>query len=447
MVVKNYGSLNILENLLHSEFQYLKQLETEPDPQQIVGIQLQNGLQVIMMKNHRTPIVAMDIWYKVGSKNEKPGKSGFAHLFEHMMFEGSQNVGKAEHMRMINDVGGTVNGSTSQDRTNYWEIVPANQLELALWLEADRMRSLRITQENFENQRSTVKEERRLRIDNQPYMRVLYELKDEVAYTNFAYKHSVIGSMEDLDRATLDDVRSFHELFYRPNNAVLTIVGDFQVLHALALVRKYFEKIPKGPAIPKVDLTEPTNEDEIRLVYEDQFAPFPAVAVSFKIPERTHPDFYALEILEKIFFDGESSRIYSRLVEKDQTALHVFGGQDGKFGPGLFFIFAQLHPGKKFSDLENTIFREFEEICHEQLTGVELTKAKNKIKSDFVSQQESVRSLADLFCFYATLQNDPEQLYREMALFEKISAAEVQKVAKSYFSRKNSSVIEIYPKK
>lgn len=432
---------------MHSDFQYLKQLEIEPDPQQIVGIQLQNGLQVIMLKNHQTPIVAVDIWYKVGSKNEKSGKSGFAHLFEHMMFEGSQNVAKAEHMRMINDVGGMVNGSTTQDRTNYWEIVPANQLALALWLEADRMRSLRITQENFENQRSTVKEERRLRIDNQPYMRVLYELKDEVAYKNFAYKHSVIGSMEDLDRATLQDVRNFHELYYRPNNAVLTMVGDFEMQSALALVRQYFEKIPSGTSIPEVDLTEPAPDDEIRHVYEDQFAPFPALAMSFKIPERTHPDFYALEILEKIFFDGESSRFYSRLVEKDQVALHVFGGQDGKFGPGLFFIFAQLHPRKKFSDLENIINQEFDRISAEQLSDDELTKAKNKVKSDFVSQQESVRSLADMFCYHAMLYDDPGQFYKEMALFEKVSAANVQNVAQKYFSKNYKSVIEIYPKK
>jgi predicted Zn-dependent peptidase len=438
--------LKFLENFLYSEFHYLKELGAEADPQQIVGIQLQNGFQVIMMKNHRTPIVAVDLWYKVGSKNEKPGKSGFAHLFEHMMFEGSENVGKAEHMRMINDVGGMVNGSTTQDRTNYWEIVPANQLELALWLEADRMRSLRITQENFENQRSTVKEERRLRIDNQAYMRVLYELKDEVAYSNFAYKHSVIGSMEDLDRATLEDVRGFHELYYRPNNAILTIVGDFQMQPALALVRKYFEEIPAGPSIPIIDLTESQNDDEIRINYQDQFAPFPAIAVSFKIPERKHPDFYALEILEKIFFDGESSRFYSRLVEQDQLALHVFGGQDGKFGPGLFFIFAQLHPGKKFTEMENTIFQEYEKIYHEQITDDELSKAKNKINSDFISQQESVRSLADLFCYHAMLYDDPKQFYKEMALFEEVSAADVQEVAQKYFTSTNRSVIEIYPK-
>ena len=208
----------------HTPFRFHKKLVSEPEEFQLTGLQLENGLQVIMLKNHQVPVVAVDIWYKVGSKDEKPGKSGFAHLFEHMMFEGSENVGKAEHMKLLTDVGGTVNGSTTQDRTNYWQVVPANQLELALWLEADRMRSLKINRENFENQRATVKEERRLRIDNQPYMPVIYELKDQIAHENFAYQHSVMGSMEDLDRATLEDVTAFHSLYYRPNNAVLTVV-------------------------------------------------------------------------------------------------------------------------------------------------------------------------------------------------------------------------------
>ncbi|UCF65516.1 MAG: insulinase family protein [bacterium] len=428
-------------------FQFLNTLDQEPEEQQIVGIQLNNGLQVVMLKNQRTPIVAVDLWYKVGSKDEQPGKSGFAHLFEHMMFEGSQNVGKAEHMKLINDVGGMVNGSTTQDRTNYWEIVPANQLELALWLEADRMQSLHVTRENFDNQRATVKEERRLRIDNQPYMRVLYELKDEIAYSNFAYKHSVIGSMEDLDRATLQDVRDFHDLYYRPNNAVLTLVGDFQMCHAAELIQKYFSPIPAGQSIPPVNLTEPPGKQEIRFNYEDQFAPFPAISVAFKIPERTHPDYYALEILEKILFDGESSRFYSRLVEEDQVALHVFGGQDGKFGPGLFFIFAQLHPQKHFSDLENTILQEFEKIGQDAISKQELVKAQNKIRHDFISQQESVRSLADLLCFYTTLSGNPEQLYREMSRFEKVTVDDLQRVARKYFSATNRSIIEIYPRK
>jgi zinc protease len=431
--------------VVNPDFQFQSEITVEPDGNTLSGLILPNGLQVVMIKKSETPIVAVDIWYKVGSRDEKPGKSGFAHLFEHMMFQGSENVGKAEHMKLINDVGGMVNGSTSQDRTNYFQVVPANQLELALWLEADRMRSLSVNLENFENQRSTVKEERRLRIDNQPYMRVLYELKDEVAYTNFAYKHSVIGSMEDLDRASLQDVKDFHDLYYRPNNAVLSVVGDFSVVETTGLLQKHFGDIPSGRPVPGIDLTEPDSRRKNRYNYRDPFAPFPALMVFYLIPERTHPDFYALELLEKILFDGESSRFYSSLVEDQQLALHMFGGNDGKFGPALFFIFAQLHPGKDLGELEKSIQKEFQSVCNNEVSSSELEKAKNKVKADFISQQETVRSMADLLCFYATLYENPAKLFRELHSFEQITIDDLQQAAARYFLPENRSVIEIYP--
>ncbi|OGB65640.1 MAG: hypothetical protein A2Y94_06885 [Caldithrix sp. RBG_13_44_9] len=431
----------------HTPFRFHKKLVSEPEEYQLTGFQLENGLQVIMLKNHQVPVVAVDIWYKVGSKDEKPGKSGFAHLFEHMMFEGSENVGKAEHMKLLTDVGGTVNGSTTQDRTNYWQVVPANQLELALWLEADRMRSLKINLENFENQRATVKEERRLRIDNQPYMPVIYELKDQISYRNFAYQHSVMGSMEDLDRATLEDVTAFHSLYYRPNNAVMAVVGDFTVQQAYTLVKKYFSKIPTGAAIPAVDLSESRCQREVRFTFPDSFAPFPAILISQLIPERTHSSFYPLELLEKILFDGESSRFYRKLVEEEQLALHVVGGQDGKFGPALFFLFAQLHPEKKLLDLEKTIYAEFEQLQSRGVSEEELEKAKNKVRTDFVSQQESVRSLADTLCMYHTVYQQPERFFTELERFEKITATEVQAAAKEFLGPDGRSVIEIIPRK
>lgn len=431
---------------MDSDFQFHSEFTVEPDENTLNGLVLPNGLRVVMIKKSETPVVAVDIWYKVGSRDEKPGKSGFAHLFEHMMFQGSENVGKAEHMKMINDVGGMVNGSTSQDRTNYFQVVPANQMELALWLEAERMRSLRINLENFENQRSTVKEERRLRIDNQPYMRVLYELKDEVAYTNFAYKHSVIGSMEDLDRASLQDVKDFHDLYYRPNNAVLSVVGDFSVVETTRLLQEHFGSIPAGESVPGSDLTEPDFRKENRHNYQDPFAPFPALMVSYLIPERTHPDFYALELLEKILFDGESSRFYRSLIEDRQLALHMFGGNDGKFGPALFFIFAQLHPGKDLHDLEKSVQKEFESICSSKVSSTELEKAKNKVRTDFISQEETVRSLADLLCLYTTIYEDPSKLFRELRSFEQVTVEDLQQAASRYFIPEKKSVIEIYPR-
>lgn len=428
------------------KFQFHSEITREPPVKQVTGYKLQNGLQIVFLKKKQTPVVAVNLWYKVGSKDEKDGKSGFAHLFEHMMFEGSKNVAKSEHMKLINQVGGMVNGSTTQDRTNYWEVVPSNQLELALWLEADRMHSLNINEENFENQRATVKEERRLRVDNQPYMRVVYELKDETAYSNFAYKHSVIGSMQDLDNATLKDVRNFHDLYYRPNNAVLSLVGDFEVLEAVDLIEKHFSAIPKGSDVPKVDLTEPAKQSETRINYQDQFAPFPAVLVSYHVPERKHPDYYPINLIEKIMFDGESSRFYRRLVEEEQTALHVIGGEDGKIGPGLFFIFAQLNPQKTLPDLLNLIDDEFARLGNEPVSEEEISKAKNKVKSDFVGQEESVRTHADMLSYYTTVFNDPAYYLSENNRYESIDAKVLIKTSEQYFRKENRSVIEIIPK-
>jgi len=430
---------------MSSDFQFATEFTGEPGEDEVVGYRLGNGLRVVMLKRHRVPVVAVDLWYLVGSKNEQPGKSGFAHLFEHMMFEGSAHVGKAQHIKFINDVGGMVNASTSQDRTNYWEVVPANQLRLALWLEADRMKSLKLTEENFQNQRSTVKEERRLRVDNQPYMRVLYELKDEVAYQRFPYAHSVIGSMEDLDRATLSDARHFHDTYYRPNNTILAIAGDFQVKEALAIVREYFEEIPAGPPVPSVDLTEPPQQKEKRVNYQDPFAPYPAYLVSYHIPERSHPDFYPLGILDRVLLDGESSRLYRHLVEEKQMVLHLTGGWDGKLGPALFYIFAQLRPGYTFAQLETLLDQEMKAVIDHPLSEAEIRKAKNKILAEHYSQLETVRQIADQLCFYTTLFGNPELIYQEVERFRQVTVRDVRRVARQYFRKENRSVILIHP--
>lgn len=432
---------------MNRKFEFYKEFRKEPAAGKIAAFKLENGLEVVFLKKMTNPIVAVDIWYKVGSRNEKPGKSGFAHLFEHMMFEGSENVGKAEHMKLINDIGGMVNGSTNQDRTNYWEVVPSNQLELALWLEADRMRSLNLSRENFENQRATVKEERRQRIDNQPYMPALYEVKDEVAYSNFAYKHSVIGSMEDLDNASLEDVQNFHETYYKPNNAVLAIVGNFEVKKALELTKKYFENISHGNHIPSVDLVEPPQKEEKREQVYDPFAPFPAVIQAFHVPGRTHSDFYAMELIEKILVDGESSRLYRTLVEENQSALHIIGGNDGKLGPALFFVFAQVHPRHHIDDLKAALKFEFRRLASEGVSEEELKKAKSKVRSEWISRDESTRSIADYLCMYTTVFGNPEFYFKELERFNRISVKDIQDTVKRYFQPKNGVTIDVIPQK
>ena len=232
---------------------------------------LKNGLRVITVEDHSAPVIAISITYNVGSRNERQGRTGFAHLFEHMMFKGSENVGSGEHFLLVFNNGGNMNGTTNEDRTNYFEALPANQLDLALFLEADRMKSLAITKENLDNQRNAVQEERRLGVDNQPYGKS-GEVQQELIYDNFAYKHSTIGSMEDLNAASVEDVSSFFKMYYAPNNAVLTLVGDFKTAEALAKIRAGFESIPRQPDPPSVDMTEPTQKEERKAKVDDALA-------------------------------------------------------------------------------------------------------------------------------------------------------------------------------
>lgn len=414
---------------------------------QIFRFQLNNGLDVVLLKDLSAPVVAVDIWYKVGSKNEEPGKSGFAHLFEHMMFQGSKNVGKAEHMKLISDVGGWMNGSTSQDRTNYFQVVPANQLRLVLWLEADRMKSLAVNQDNFENQRSTVKEERRQRVDNAPYAGVFYELLDDLAYRNWAYKHSVIGSMKDLDNATLTDVVDFHKKFYKPNNAVLAIVGHFNSQETIEVVKEYFEDIPAGDDFPPVDLTEPDQTAPKRMNWEDKFAPMPAYVCAYHIPSYGEKDHYTMELIEKILFDGESSRLYKILVEEKQVALHLFGGVGSKVGPNLFMFFAQIHPGHTISEIEKLFENELDKLKNELVGDRELTKVKNQFKAEYIASLEKVHFKADLLCRYTTIFNDPDLIHAELDRYLQITPEDIQEAARKYFLKENRSVIEVVPAK
>ncbi|HQU71806.1 MAG: insulinase family protein [Calditrichaeota bacterium] len=406
---------------------------------------LENGLEVLLLPGSYAPLVAVDIWYRVGSRNETPGKSGFAHLFEHMMFQGSANVGKAEHMKLITDVGGSVNASTSKERTNYYAVVPKNQLPLALWLEADRMRSLAVTRENFENELAAVKEERRLRVDNAPYGPVMFELLDELFYREWPYKHSLIGSMADLNQATFEDITAFHERFYRPANAILALAGDFDPEATLQLIETYFGDIPAGEAPPHADFHESPRREEARMEVADRFAPLPAIAQAYHIPPYGHADYPAIELLEKILFDGESARMNRRLIEKEQTALHLFGGSDGKMGPGMFQIFAQLNPNVSPQQLEASIAEEIDRVCREDISENELLKTGNQMRADLVSRMEQVLNQAEMMCLYTMAFDDPGRLFEEEESYQKVTAADIRRVANQYLRPENRVVIHVMP--
>jgi len=339
---------------------------------------LENGLRVIIAEDHVAPVISIAVNYNVGSRNERRGLTGFAHLFEHMMFEGSENVGDGEHFLLIANNGGDVNGTTDKDRTLYFERLPSNQLDLGLFLEADRMASLDITQENLDNQRQAVQEERRLRIDNQPYGHT-FETIDELAYNNFSYSHSTIGSMTDLTAATVVDIASFFRTYYAPNNAVLALVGDIDAEVALEKVRKYFEPIPRQADPPAVDLTELPQTEERRASYDDPLARLARIDVAYHIPESLTADHDALSVLATILSSGRSSRLYQAIVRDTQLGVNVGAFAVSNRGPSLFRLVGIAAPGADIGALETAIYNQIERIKVEPVEDWELGKARTAV--------------------------------------------------------------------
>ncbi len=406
---------------------------------------LKNGLRVITVEDHSAPVVALSITYNVGSRNERKGRTGFAHLFEHMMFKGSENIGSGEHFLLVFNNGGSMNGTTNEDRTNYFEILPANQLDLALFLEADRMKSLAITKDNLDNQRNAVQEERRLGVDNQPYGKS-GELQQELLYDNFAYKHSVIGSMDDLNAATVEDVASFFKMYYAPNNAVLTLVGDFKTEEALAKIRKSFESIPRQPEPPAVDMTEPPQKAERRATVDDMLARAPRVDLAFKAVPGNTPDFYALQVLGAVLQSGQSSRLYQKLVKEKEMVTNVGGFMDEKRGVGAFYTNATLRPGVKTEDVEAAIYAEIERLKKEPIADWELQKAKNTTRRNFINNMQSSLSRAVILGQYTVYYNDPGLINSRLDKVAAVTKEDVQRVANKYLVDTNRTVVITMPK-
>jgi predicted Zn-dependent peptidase len=406
---------------------------------------LKNGLRVITVEDHTAPVIALSITYNVGSRNERQGRTGFAHLFEHMMFKGSENVGSGEHFLLVFNNGGTMNGTTNEDRTNYFEALPANQLDLALFLEADRMRSLAITKDNLDNQRNAVQEERRLGLDNQPYGKS-GEIQQELIYDNFAYKHTTIGSMEDLNAASVDDVAAFFKMYYAPNNATLVLVGDFKTAEALAKIRSTFEAITRQPDPPKVDMTEPQQTKERRTSVDDVLARAPRVDIAYKAVPGNTDDFYALQVLSAALQGGQSSRLYQKLVKDKEMVTGVGGFMDEKRGVGAFYSNATLRPGVKTEDVEAAIYEEVARLQKEPIADWELQKAKNTTRRNFVSNMQSSLSRAVTLGQYTTYYNDPSLINTRLDKVAAVTKEDVQRVANKYLVDTNRTVVITMPK-
>jgi predicted Zn-dependent peptidase len=391
------------------------------------------------------PVFSIAVTYNAGSRDERKGRTGFAHLFEHMMFKGSERVGPGEHFMLVFNNGGSMNGTTNKDRTLYFETMPANQLDLALFLEADRMRSLEITRANLDNQRHAVQEERRLGVDNQPYGKT-FEAIDELAYDNFAYEHSVIGSMDDLNAASVEDVAAFFKTYYAPNNAVVAIVGDVKAAECLAKVRKYFESIPSQPAPRPVDTKEPAQTSERRLTLDDALARLPRLDVVYKIPPAMTPDEDAVSVLGTVLGSGRSSRLYEQVVRQKQLASNVSAFAGVNRGPGLFRVTAMAAPGKSVAEIESAVDAEIEKVKNGPIADWEMEKARTSARSNFVSSVQSTLSRAVLLAQYALFYNDPGLINKRAEKIAAVTAADVQRVARRYLTRENRTVVITSPK-
>ncbi len=410
---------------------------------------LANGLRVIISEDHSVPVAALAIVYDVGARNEVKHRSGFAHLFEHMMFEGSENVAKTEHFKYIQAAGGLLNASTHEDFTNYFEKLPSNQIELALWLEADRMRSLRVTPENLENQLQTVKEEKRSSVDNQPYVPASIKLEENI-FDNWVNSHPVIGYFEDLEASSISDVKQFFTTYYAPNNAVMAVVGDVDPEQIHKLVERYFATIPAQPVPAKPDISEPEQLRPKYLKVEDPHAQLPAFWVGFKAPPKRDPDYYALGIIEKLLSTGDSSRLYQRMIKGEKIAIKAEASYGERRGPSSFETFVVFKPGTTAENARKILWSELDRLKTNAVSGEELEKAKNQIlRGLFASNNpESLqRSIAraEILAEYASFFGDPKLIDSDLRAYLDVTAEDVQRVAKKIFTKEGSTTLDVIP--
>ncbi|MEK7240656.1 MAG: pitrilysin family protein [Gemmatimonadota bacterium] len=428
-------------------------LAQDPARIKIDAYTLPNGLRVQLVEDHSSQVVAVDLWYDVGARNEVAGRTGFAHLFEHMMFQGSKNLKKVEHSQLLERAGSSdANASTQYDITYYYATVPSNRLNLALWLEAERMRGLNVTAEGLKNQVDAVKEERRLRVDNQPYSRAIWEgtLAAFDAKSCFGYSHSLIGSMADLEAAKVEDVQSFFKTYYAPNNAVLTLVGDLNPAEAKQLIAEYFGGIPRQPTPPAVTCDQPFNPGALRQELKDDKATLPAVLALYRIPATSHADGPALDLLATILGQGESSRLNKVLARETKAALgttvlvNPFGPRRG---PGMFFGLAIANQGVTADSVEKLLVKEITQVAQTGVSAAELTKARNQYRAGKINERQRSLALAEAVQFANTYLGGPEAVNTDLDRYARVTVDDIRRVAATYLRSDNALTITIVPEK
>lgn len=406
---------------------------------------LPNGLHVILHQDNTTPIVAVSILYHVGSKNEVPGRTGFAHFFEHLMFEGSPNIPRGEYFKIVQAAGGELNANTSQDRTYYYELFPSNQLELGLWLESERLLHLRIDSIGVETQRAVVKEERKQSYDNRPYGS-FQEKTMQNAYKVHPYKWTPIGYPEDLNKATLQEFMDFHSIYYVPNNATLTIAGDQNIDSTKKLIAKYFGDIPRGTKeIYRPNIVEPEKTAEVTDTVYDNIQ-LPGVFMSFHMPAQGTPDSYALSMLNTLLSDGQSSRLYKSIVDQQQKAVQIASFPFALEDPGLFIILGIVNMGVSPADLEAAMDAEIEKVKTVEIPDAEFQKLRNKVENDFVTGNSTMAGIAENLANYYVYFKDANLINTEIDRYLKVTPADLKRVANKYLTPENRVVLTYLPK-
>lgn len=412
---------------------------------EFVEYDLDNGMHVILHQDNATPIVVVSIMYHVGSKNEDPERTGFAHFFEHLLFEGSENIARGQFDKLVTNAGGVNNANTWYDRTYYYEVLPSNQLELGLYLESERLLHAKIDSIGIETQREVVKEERRLRVDNTPYGSVLEETMER-AYTEHPYRWSVIGSMDHLNAAKDEEFAEFYKTFYVPENAVLSIAGDIDIETAKELVEKYFSEIPRGGhEIPAPTQVEPKQTAEVRDVVYDNIQ-LPAVIQAYHVPAQGTEDYYAVTMLAQLLSQGESSRLSKSVKDEQQKALFVGAFPLDLEDPGVTIAFGIANTGVSPEELEVAMDAEYEKVKNELIPEEEFQKLRNQIENDFISGNSRVAGIAESLANYHMYFGDANLINTEIERYMKVTREDIQRVANKYFTKENRVVLYYLPK-